>query len=82
MKAREIRVKFLNHPSKRKLSTPDAIHLATALIYEVNEFWTLDDGKKNPKYLGLLELDGHEWLDKLVIKRPHVEQPELPLRES
>jgi predicted nucleic acid-binding protein len=80
MKARDIRVKFLNHPSKRKLSTPDAIHLATAMIYKADEFWTLDDGKKNPKYLGLLELDGHEWLDNLVIRRPTIENPELPFQ--
>ena len=79
MKARDIRVKFLGHPSKRKLSTPDAIHLATAMIYKADQFWTFDDGKKNPKYLGLLELDGHEWLDKLAICRPTIENPELPL---
>lgn len=78
MKAREFRDRFLKHPSGKGLSTPDAIHLATAAIYKADELWTLDDGKKT-KHLGLLELDGHEWADKLAIKRPMVEQPDLGL---
>lgn len=69
MKAREFRQRFLNHPSGKKLATPDAIHLATAAIYRA-EFLTLDDGKKNPKSIGLLELNGQEAVDSLVIVRP------------
>ena len=34
----------------------------------VGEFWTLDDGKKSPKRLGLLELDGNKLVDKLADK--------------
>jgi predicted nucleic acid-binding protein len=77
MKAREFRDRFLKHTTGKCLSTPDAIHLATAAIYKADEFWTLDDGKKSKKHLGLLELDGHESADKLAIKRPHIEQPDL-----
>jgi predicted nucleic acid-binding protein len=69
MKAREFRQRFLNHPSGKTLATPDAIHLATAAIYNA-EFLTLDGGKKNSKYVGLLELNGHEAVEKLVIVRP------------
>jgi len=76
MKAREFRDKFSKHKSGKNLSTADAIHLATAAIYKVDEVWTLDDGKKG-KHLGLLELDGDERADKLAIKRPHVDQSDL-----
>jgi predicted nucleic acid-binding protein len=76
MKVREFRDKFSKHKSGKNLSTADAIHLATAAIYKVDEVWTLDDGKKG-KHLGLLELDGDERADKLAIKRPHVDQPDL-----
>jgi predicted nucleic acid-binding protein len=79
MKARELRDRFMKHPSNKSLSTPDAIHLATAIIYKSDEFWTLDSGKKNHRHLGLLELNGHEWADKLTIRRPTVEQPDLNL---
>ena len=75
MKVREFRDKFSKHKSGKNLSTADAIHLATAAI-KVDEVWTLDDGKKG-KPLGLLELDGDERADKLAIKRPHVDQPDL-----
>lgn len=75
MKAREFRDGFLKHESGKNLSTTAAIHLATAAIYKADEVWTLDDGKKG-KHLGLLELDAHEWADKLAIKRSHVDQPD------
>ena len=76
MKAREFRDRFLKREGGKNLLTTDAIHLATAAIFKDDEVWTLDDGKKG-KHLGLLELDGHEWADKLAIKRPHVDQPDL-----
>jgi len=77
MKAREFRDRFLKYKGGKTLSTPDAIHLATAAIYKADEVWTLDNGQTDKKHLGLLELDGHEWADKLAIKRPHVDQPDL-----
>ena len=40
------------------LQTPDAIHLATAIMYRATEFHTFDDGKSGSKNLGLLGLSG------------------------
>ena len=73
-----------NRPEKPfvNLTTPDAIHLATAVIYECDEFWTLD---------GLnLSADKHQsikplWLnnkvagDSLIITPPSMPQGALPL---
>ena len=44
--------------SGRTVATPDALHLATAIIYGVDEFHTLD-GKNKRKQLGLLPLTGN-----------------------
>jgi predicted nucleic acid-binding protein len=70
--------------SKRKpatkpktLSTPDALHLATALIYDVTEFHTFD-GKNKRKTLGLLPLDGDVAGRKLAIRKPSA-GAQLPL---
>jgi predicted nucleic acid-binding protein len=79
LKARQFRERFLNHPSGKGISTPDAVHLATASIFSVNEFHTFDDGQKDRKTLGLLELSGDERIDKLVICKPVVPQTELGL---
>jgi predicted nucleic acid-binding protein len=50
-----------------KISSPDAIHLATALIYGVDEFHTLDgDGKQNK----LLRLNGNVAGQPLHIRVP------------
>lgn len=71
LKAREFREKLLNHESGKKLATPDAIHLATAAIYKAHEVWSFDDGQKDRKCLGLLELNGDSRVDGLVIRKPH-----------
>lgn len=44
-------------PKAKTLAVPDAVHLATAILYEVNQLHTFDDGKKG-KHLGLLGLSG------------------------
>ncbi|HEY4417481.1 MAG TPA: PIN domain-containing protein [Verrucomicrobiae bacterium] len=66
----------------KNLATPDAIHLATAVIYECDEFWTLD---------GLnVSADKHQsikplWLknnvagDSIIITPPSMPQGALPL---
>ncbi len=41
--ARELR-EYFQRKKKKKLSTPDATHLATAAIYKVDEFHTFDEG--------------------------------------
>jgi predicted nucleic acid-binding protein len=75
-KARQFRESLLN-PSAKCLSLPDAIHLATAAIYKADEVLTFDDGQKDKKSLGLLELSGNERVDKLVICKPTVKQGNL-----
>jgi predicted nucleic acid-binding protein len=61
----------------KNLTTPDAIHLATAIINGVTEFHTFDNGKK--KGLGLLSLNGNVGGHKLVICKPTFKQPSLDL---
>jgi predicted nucleic acid-binding protein len=61
------------------LSTPDAIHLATAILYRVSEFHTFDnDG--DAKHLGLLPLSGDVGGNRLTICRPQARNPQLDLR--
>lgn len=63
------------------LSTPDSIHLATAILYRVDEFHTFDhDG--NSKFLGLLPLSGNVGGNKLIICKPEARQPQLDLRKT
>jgi predicted nucleic acid-binding protein len=55
--ASRIREHHANESEKRRIATPDATHLATAIIYQADEFWTMDglqkDGSKNRKLLAL-----------------------------
>ena len=57
-------------------STPDAIHLATAVLYEVKEMHTFDDGGTGGG-LGLLGLSGNVAGYTLKICRPEPEQGRL-----
>jgi predicted nucleic acid-binding protein len=77
-KARQFRESLLNSSGKG-LALPDAIHLATAAIYKADEVLTFDDGQKDKKSLGLLELNGNERVEKLAIRKPTVPQAELGL---
>ncbi len=62
------------------LSTPDAIHLATAIIYRVAEFHTFDnDG--DARHLGLLPLSGDVGGNRLIICKPQARNPQLDLRK-
>jgi hypothetical protein len=79
LKAGEFREALVTHESGRKLATPDAIHLATASIYKADEFWTFDNGKKDKRHLGLLDLSKDERIGGLVICKPNVQQAQLPL---
>jgi hypothetical protein len=48
-------------PRDIKIRTPDAIHLATAIIYKVDEFQTLDGLRSDGTYEGgLLRFRGQE----------------------
>lgn len=80
----KIRDYYIN--SDFELLTPDAIHLATAIHYNADEFQTFDGCKqrtpRNAKYTrcGLLLLDGNVAGHKLRVCKPSAEQYELRLR--
>jgi len=57
------------------ISTPDAIHLATAILYEVKEMHTFDDGGKGE--LSLLSLSGNVAGYALRICQPRPTQGRL-----
>lgn len=58
-----------------RLKSPDAIHLATAMWANVDEFQTFDG---NGEQIGLINLDSHEILKGLRIVPPRAKQPYLP----
>jgi hypothetical protein len=70
-----------------QLLVPDAIHLATAKIHNVDEVHTFDDGRKpgyhedhtKVKTVSLLKLDGDSRVDGLRIVKPNypVNSPDL-----
>jgi predicted nucleic acid-binding protein len=61
---------------KQSISTPDAIHLATAIHTKVDVFQTFDGaGRKR----GLLGLSGNVAGRNLTITTPFISQPNLPL---
>lgn len=64
-KAHEIRSFYKKEG--RNISTPDVIHIATAISGNANEFHTFDgDGKKK----GLLGYNGDDGVNNLVITKP------------
>jgi predicted nucleic acid-binding protein len=63
------------------LSTPDAIHLATAIMYRVDEFHTFDEKDKG-RHLGLIPLSGNVGGHRLKICKPEATNPELDLRRK
>lgn len=58
-----------------KMEAPDATHLATAIYYNVDAFYTFDGGKKGG--IGLLSLDGN-----VAGYGLHVCKPPLPTQTS
>lgn len=62
----------------KTLSTPDAIHLATAILYRADEFHTFDE-KNGRNTLGLLPLTGDVAGHRLTICKPIARNPELDL---
>ncbi len=63
------------------LSTPDAIHLATAILYRADEFHTFDE-EGGRKTLGLLPLSGNVAGHGLKICKPEGKNLELDLRRK
>lgn len=64
----------------KNLSTPDAIHLATAIFYRADEFHTFDEGGSG-KSLGLIPLSGDVGGHRLTICKPEARHPTLDLRK-
>jgi len=80
--AHDLRNYYSTRPNEfdgKTLSTPDAIHLATAVIYRVTEFHTFDSG--NSRSLGLLPLSGDVGGNRLTICKPEAKSPQLDLRK-
>lgn len=65
---------------KPGLATPDAIHLATAIHYNADEFHTFDEDDSNSTR-GLLPLSGNVAGHPLVITKPIALQAEFDLGE-
>jgi predicted nucleic acid-binding protein len=64
----------------KTVSSPDAIHLATAILYRADEFHTFD-GEGSSRSLGLLPLSGNVGGHKLTICKPVAKNPQLDLRK-
>ena len=62
----------------KTLSVPDAIHLATAILYRATAFHTFDRKNRNGT-LGLLPLSGNVAGHGLVISKPETKQISLDL---
>ncbi|MCW1915839.1 PIN domain-containing protein [Luteolibacter sp. GHJ8] len=77
-KARRLRADLHKAEPAFKISVPDAIHVATAMILGVDEIHTFDGGKVDKDKCSLLNLSGHPLLDKLVIKKPEAPKPVEP----
>lgn len=84
----DIRVASLAHDLRnhyaqkggKTLSTPDAIHLATAILYRADEFHTFDNDDSS-KSLGLIRLSGDVGGHRLTICKPVARNPQLDLRK-
>lgn len=57
----------------RTLKSPDAIHLATAILYRADEFHTFDDQ--------LISLSGNVGGHRLIIYKPETKSPQFDLRK-
>jgi predicted nucleic acid-binding protein len=79
----EIRSFHKNDTSKgsksrlKNIRVPDAIHLATAILYEVDEFHTFDGKKSGNGVGGLITLNGNVAGHKLKICSPRANQLRL-----
>lgn len=80
--AHDLRDYYSSRPvefGNKTLSTPDAIHLATAILYRADEFHTFDEHGSN-KNLGLIPLSGDVAGNGLIICKPVALRPQLDLR--
>jgi predicted nucleic acid-binding protein len=75
--AGELREFYLNKDDIKPLSLPDAIHLATAIIYNVKAFYTFDENGSS-KFCGLTPLSGNVAGHELLIQKPPFIPPPPP----
>ena len=78
---RDFYIKRASEHGGRTLSTPDAIHLASAILYRVDAFHTFDE-KGNAKNLGLIPLSDNVAGHRLMICKPEAVSPQLDLRRK
>ncbi len=78
--AHDIRNHYVKNGTKT-VSTPDAIHLATAILYRADEFHTFDS-EGSSRSLGLIPLSGNVGGHKLIVCKPEAKQPQLDLRKQ
>ena len=71
---------YRNNGPGKTLSSPDSIHLATAIIIDAVEFHTLD--KSNKGTLGLLPLSGNVAGVNLTVCKPQAPAPTAPTPET
>jgi hypothetical protein len=62
-----------------KIKTPDAIHLATAILYEADVLQTLDGAGPTKKPSDMIRLDGHACVDGLKIVTPATTNKQMSL---
>src|ERR1035438_6011711 len=67
------------YQSGSSMAMGDAIHLATAIHFNMDEFQTLDGAGKRPRRTDILNLDGDVAGSRLNIKRPKFVPPPEPL---
>lgn len=80
--AHDLRNYYASRPTEyggKTFSTPDAIHLATAILYRADEFHTFDE-EGSSKNLGLLPFSENVGGHKLKICKPEAKAPQLDLR--
>lgn len=78
--ASQIRNHYKTSPEfkNKTVCTPDAIHLASAILYKADEFHTFD--RSNKKSLGLLPLNNNVAGHELTIKKPSSRQMGITLK--
>lgn len=69
---------YYHNRGEKTASSLDAVHLATAIVYRVDQMHTFDDGQAGKKHRSLLGLNGDVAGHKLVICKPPLPaQPRL-----
>jgi predicted nucleic acid-binding protein len=67
------RIIVYHRKNGQTISSLDALHLATAIIYESDEFHTFDGGRQGKKNVPLLALNGNVAGRNLIIKKPSLD---------